>query len=287
MPRIACAAACLIVLVSHVHAQTGNKKAPTKKDADLPNVALVIPEETRPEVKAILKEQVIALRSKKAADRKKGAEVLGELGVPAKPARRLLCGLLLDQSEPVRVAAADALKNIDTTLHQFAVELATGGGGLGNGTTIERIGELKDEGEPLTPLVYRATVQCVASNNVFALQKCITTLSRIARNDQDVCKIIMTGLSHSNADVRLTAVRVLPSMKHGKQAVPKLLALLRPDAGGGPGVVIVALAELSDPSNEETITKAISAQRYHQDPYVRKAVESSLNKIKAKGIPNP
>jgi hypothetical protein len=50
-----------------------------KKGQELPDVALVIPEDTRPEVRAIIKENVINLRSKKASERRKAAEVLGEL----------------------------------------------------------------------------------------------------------------------------------------------------------------------------------------------------------------
>src|SRR5207302_807006 len=69
-----------------------------KKGQELPDVALVIPEDTRPEVRAIIKENVINLRSKKASERRKAAEVLGELKEAGKPVRGLLCLTMLDFS---------------------------------------------------------------------------------------------------------------------------------------------------------------------------------------------
>src|SRR5262249_17989471 len=84
-----------------------NTKQPKKGD-DLPDVSLQIPEETRPEVKAILKANAISLSSRTAAERVKAAQVLGELGEQGKPARGLLCRAMLDPVTNVRVAAADA-----------------------------------------------------------------------------------------------------------------------------------------------------------------------------------
>src|SRR5262249_24690500 len=97
-----------------------------KKDEDLPEVSLQVPEETRPEVKAPIRANTNeVLSAKKAADRVKAAQVLGELGEQGKPARGVLCRAMLDPSADVRVAAADALKSIDPRIQFLAVALAT------------------------------------------------------------------------------------------------------------------------------------------------------------------
>src|SRR5439155_9665688 len=87
--------------------------------------SLVIPEDTRPEIRAILKENAANLRSNSVSARVKAAQVLGELKEEGKAVRRLLCQAMLDPYETVRVAAADALKNIDPKMQYLALSLCS------------------------------------------------------------------------------------------------------------------------------------------------------------------
>jgi hypothetical protein len=256
---------------------------------DLPDVALVIPEETRPEVKAIITSQVQALASNKASERANAARVLGELGEQGKPVRRHLCAALLDPSANVRVAAADALKKIDPKLQHLAVRYVMAEASSSTGDKRDRVAfsnlskllseiqSLKNEGEPLTPLIVQSAIRDAGSNT---RQLCVEigTLSRIARNDLSVCKLIGSALDNSDGNVRAASLQALPRMKHGRQYVRKMLKLLGSDPGNTLALIDV-LTELAETSNAETIATAISKLRYHQDEGIRRAVETALNKL--------
>src|SRR5207245_6608740 len=161
-----------------------------KKQQDLPDVSLVIPADTRPEVKAIIKENVINLRSKRVSERVKAAEVLGELKEEGKPVRGLLCRAMLDSSASVRVAAADALKNIDPKMQYLAVTLVSEKDFGRLATLLGNIQKLEDDGEPLAPLVADGAIRSAAANNANLLASELATLSHIARNDLPSCKLI-------------------------------------------------------------------------------------------------
>jgi hypothetical protein len=105
IPRTLAAAVVLANLAASAYAQA--KPAPPKKD-ELPDVSLLIPEDARPELKAIIKDNALRLVSTKASERAKAAQVLGERGEEGKPIRVLLCRAMLDPVPEVRVAAADA-----------------------------------------------------------------------------------------------------------------------------------------------------------------------------------
>lgn len=129
------------------------KAKETKNDDELPDVGLQIPEETRPEIKALIKAQVLALSSRKPSERVKAAQVLGELGEQGKPVRGLLCNALLDRSPTVRVAAADALKNIDPKIQFLAVKFLNMESRNERMELLKQFQRLKQDGEPLLPLV--------------------------------------------------------------------------------------------------------------------------------------
>lgn len=284
--------------------QAPKGNAPKNVD-DLPDVALVIPEDTRPEVKAIIKSNVHALASKSAAERAKAAEVLGELREQGKPVRRLLCQAMLDSSANVRVAAADALKSIDPKMQYLAVTLvseyfrAPQGGlkgqrsGVGTLTAnspapthlLREIQKLKEDGEPLTPLITYDARLNIAAKDIARLQVDIATLSSIARNDLSAYKLIAPALDNPNSDLRHSALEAVAQMKHGRQSRAKILALLKSDIPGNRIAAIAALVALVDESTEEQFSEAIRGQRYHQDAEVRKAVEVALNKLEYKKKP--
>jgi HEAT repeat protein len=253
-----------------------------KKQQDLPDVSLVIPEETRPEVKAIIKANVASLSSTRASERVKAAQVLGELGEQGKPVRRPLCRALLDPTSAVRVAAADALKNIDPRMQHLAVAFMTTSARAGKQAVdpqlLEKIRQLGDDAEPLTPLVVRSARLSAAAGDP-ALADTLTTLSYIASNDHRVYKLIVLALSNPGEDVRYSALEALVRMKHARLAVRQIIRRLRTDTPRNRVAAIKALTVLSDPSTEEMVAGAIAGQRYHEDESVRHAVEVALNKL--------
>jgi hypothetical protein len=274
-----------LALVSPAYPQAPKAKQP-KKD-DLPDVALVIPEDARPEVKAIIKANVIALHSRRAPERFKAAQVLGELGETGKPVRGLLCAAMLDPAPDVRVAAADALKNIDPKMQYLAVTLMTEKSTTRLLELFGKIQNLEDDGEPLAPLVAYGAIVSAAGDNNYLLGPELTALSHIARNDLPSCRLIASALANQNATIRATALRCLPRMKHAKLAVRDVLALLKTDTPANRVAAIETLTALADDSTEEVIAETIVAQRYHEDETVRKAVEAGLNKLQNKAKLKP
>src|SRR5712664_3561571 len=63
------------------------------------------------------------LSSKKAADRIKAAEALGEMGIEAKEASEALCGAMLDARTNVVTAVAAALEKVNPELHKPVLAL--------------------------------------------------------------------------------------------------------------------------------------------------------------------
>jgi HEAT repeat protein/DNA-directed RNA polymerase subunit RPC12/RpoP len=261
-----------------------------KENGDLPDVSLVPPEETSSAVKAIIKANAIALHSKRASDRIQAAQVLGGLGEAGKPARRLLCAAMLDPVIAVRFAAADALKEIDPKMHFLAVVLADEKVATENDATrvvalLEKIQKLEEDGEPLAPLV-AFVAKFAASAGVYNLfTAALTTLTHIGRRDLASYRVIATALNNPDPLIRAIALRGLAHMKHGKLAVPRILILLKLDTPANRIAAMEALATLADQSTEEIIADAITAQRYHHDEAVRRAVEIALNKLENKQSP--
>ncbi len=269
--------------------QAAKPKQP-KKDDDLPDTSLVPPEDASPAVKAIIRANVLALHSKRASERIQAARVLGGLAEEGKPVRRFLCGAMLDPVIAVRVAAADALKNIDPKMHYLAVVLATEKVATGYDANrvvslLKKIQKQEDDGEPLAPLV-AFTVKFAASNGADALLlTALETLSHIGRKDLSSYKVIATALANRDRKVREVALKGLTRMKHGKLAVARILALLKVDTPANRIVAIETLTVLADESTEEIIADAIAAQRYYDDKEVRRAVETALNKLENKQNP--
>lgn len=269
---------------------TASKAKKPTKDEDVPDVALVPPEETSPAVKAILRTNAIALHSRRAEDRIQAAQVLGGLGEDGKPARRLLCAAMLDPVAAVRVAAADSLKNLDPKMHYLAVKLASEE--VRNSSDSRRIVDflnkvqkLEDDGEPLAPLVAFVVNFAVSAGDYRLFTTALTALSHIGQKDLASYRVIASALTNRDALIRAIALRGLPRMKHGKLAVPRILVLLQMDAPANRIAAIETLTALVDDSTEEIIAAAIAAQRYHQNEAVRRAVESALNKLENRQNP--
>lgn len=267
-----------------------SKTKPKKKDDDVPDVSLAPPEEASPEMKALVRANSLALYSKKPSERIQAAGVLGGLGEQGMSARRYLCAAMLDPVVEVRVAAADALKSIDPKMHYLAVVLALQKvespreiGPLEN--LLKRMQKLEEDGEPLAPLVAHV-VKFAAINSINSLLvTSLETLSRIGRKDLFSYRVVATALNNRDPAIRVLALQGLARMKHGKLAVPKILALLRAEVPRNRIAALNTLAELADESTEEIIAEAIASQRYHEDEAVRRAVDAALNKLENKQNP--
>jgi HEAT repeat protein len=278
VPQLACGLCLALAIEATAQAPKPNKP---KKGDDLPDVALQIPEDTRPEVKALLKANALGLSSSKASERAKAATVLGELREQGRPARGLLCRAMLDPSPTVRVAAADSLKEIDPKIQYLAVGLVTDEGPNKRYQLLSSITRLEDDGEPLAPLVANGAVRSASANNYVMLQRELQALGQIARNDLGTCRMIVSALASRDEGVRHTALQALARMKHARQSLSKIIAVLKADTPRNRIAAIQTLTALADESNEEAVVAAIASQRYHDTEAVRKAVEIALNKLQA------
>jgi HEAT repeat protein len=239
-------------------------------------------------VKALIRSSAIDLLTAKAvAQRVKAAQVLGELGEQGVSARGVLCRAMLDASPDVRVAAADALKNIDPKMHYLAVALATSGetvvgpagGDQRDRNLLSRIQALEEDAAPLAPLVAQFALQSAAADDSSSLLRELEALSHIGKNDLQVCRLVASGLASPHPEVRRASVQGLARMKHGRLAVPSILKLLRTDVPENRIAAIQTLTVLADGSTEEILADAIARQRYHPDERVRRAVDLALNKL--------
>jgi HEAT repeat protein len=267
-----------------------SKAKKQKKEDDLPDPGLVPPPPTPPSVEALLRGNMLALQSKKPSERVQAARVLGGLGEEGKPARRLLCRAMLDPVIAVRVAAADALKNIDPRTHHQAVELKVAidnNDAVRVATLLEMIQKLEDDGEPLAPLVAHVAKLSASTGTNALLTSALTTLSRIGRKDLSSFLVIAAALTHRDPLVRAVALHGLVGMKHGRLAAPRILVLLKIDISANRIAAIEALTALADEGTEEIIYKAIHDQRYHPDAEVRQAVELAKIKLENKQNPQP
>jgi HEAT repeat protein len=247
---------------------------------DLPDVSLQIPEETRPEVKALIKANTVELLSSKVvAQRVKAAQVLGELGEQGKPARAALCRAMLDSSADVRAAADDALKKIDPKLQYIALALATTDDLAKRRALLEKIGRLEEDVEPLVPLVGKIALDSAAAQDTFSLRQELTVLGRIGKKNLQACRLVASGLNNPDPEVRRLALQALARMKHGRLALPNIIRVMKTDAPENRVAAIEALTALADGSTEELLAAAIAGQRHHADERVRNAVDVALNKL--------
>jgi hypothetical protein len=280
---------------------------PKKRNDDLPDVSLQVPEDARPELKAILVAQALDLVSKNARDRIKAASVLGGLGEQAGPARGVLCRAMLDPNPAVRVASADALKSIDPKIHFLAVALLVDRDSAQAGkrlAVLKQIQALKDDGWPLAALVavdargraaaLAAIVAVDARGRVRAartggdetalLIADLKALGAIARKDLAGARLVAAALGSGSAEIRHAAIVALRDMKHGKLALRRILALLRVESAANRAAAIETVAALADESTEEMIAAAVAGQRYHESEAVRRAVEVALNKLRVESL---
>jgi HEAT repeat protein len=204
----------------------------------------------------------------------------------------------------VRVAAADALKAVDSKTSRLALELMEKNGDV-RGALSDTILKLGEDGEPLAPLVAYYALQSgglqeadlqrriaeklrrkeeihslTSSNETLGPQ--LIVLARIAGKDLAACKLIASALSNPDPGVRRVAIDLLAEMKHGALAISRIISLLKSDHDDNRLAAIKTLVALADKSTEEIITAAVTDQRLDKNGKIRDAVDDALNKLQNK-----
>jgi hypothetical protein len=233
-----------------------------------------------PETKAIIKTAIGYLKDKKADDRIKGADMLGELGVKAKTARRDLCAALMDKNAKVQTAAADALKRVDSTMAEAALKIYING----DAEAITKLESLGTKAEPLTPLVLEYSKQVAAKskakkNEYDDLYRCIKVLAAIAPDDEGANKFVISGLASTYPKIRQAAVVACRTMTYGKTAILQIADIAKRATIDERMAAIETLVTISDATTKKGIEKVLNAMRFDPDTNIRKAVQDGLDKI--------
>jgi hypothetical protein len=239
--------------------------------------------------------------SPSASQRAKAARTLGKLGPEARAVRGLLVYRMLnrnERNEEVRVAAADALKNVDPRMHYLAVDLLTEKNPFAIRALLDKVQALKEDAYPLSPIIADFIYRLSESQSAVVprqqpfieaaadLAVALTVLSHIATQNEPAYKLIASKLKNPADAVRHSAIEGLARMKHGASAVKTLIGMLNPRAEKPPNLIAVieTLVILAEPSTDEDIQKAINRAevKYHTDKSVRSAVEKAENDLENK-----
>lgn len=238
-----------------------------------------------PETKAIIKTATGFLKDKKAEDRIKGADMLGELGIKAMSARRDLCAAILDKNAKVQAAAADALKKVDEKTAEIAMKIYIN-------ADFDAITKLLGQGakaEPLTPIVLAYSIQMAEKNklnkrNEFGehVVRCIQVLAAIAPSDEQANKYIISGLSSIYPRIRMAAAAACGTITYGKTALPQVADIAKRGTGEERLAAIDTLVLIADETTKKDIEKVLNAMRFDKEETIRKAVQSGLDKLNMK-----
>jgi len=252
------------------------------------------------ETKAILKVLLTDLKSKKADDRIKGAQAIGELGAKGKSACRPLCEAMLDTHVKVRTAAADALKQVDNDLAELAVAIYINA----DIKAVQKATAMGADAEALCPLIYVFANQInggiIKYDSIPAraspiatvhLRTCLEALCRVAPDDPKVNAMIISAISlrqspsvlaEDSAKIRNEAIILIRELKNKKQALKPLLFAAANDTDIVRSNAIVSLGAIYDADNDKIITKALEAMRFDKSESIRKVVDRTLDSNKKK-----
>lgn len=252
-------------------------------------VASAAADELAPETKALIAKFREDMKSKTVSTRVAAYKGMGELGDKAQSQRRALCEGMLDPNLKVRVAAADALKMVDSKMHKLALGVVIDK----DNRDIIDIGQLGAAGEPLAPLVlsYATSIVPVASSNLEtdrcvearrALFVCISTLVAIAPEDDKVNKAVIVMLGNMNPKLRAHALKHVAPLRNRKQALGGVLALARSmtEPASVRVLAVNLLPLLVDENTGPPTKKALDKLRFDNSEGVREAVAKTLETIK-------
>jgi HEAT repeat protein len=101
------------------------------------------------EVEALIRQ----LASKSTTERLDAVERLGAIGEDASDASRALCEALLDKSQKVQLAAAEALERVNPVVHRLVIPIMVDQNPASRLKAVVELGRLKEEGSPAIPVV--------------------------------------------------------------------------------------------------------------------------------------
>jgi HEAT repeat protein len=209
-------------------------------------------------------------RQKLIDQRLKTIKAMAQLGPRGKSASRVLCDALLDPSARVRLAAADALANVNPTLHRLVIPIMVDRELETRLECVRKIGQLGVEGKPAAPVV----VYFKEQHQGGALA--VDVLAAIAPDDKTVTASLATWLTRdSDPYVRLAAVKALPHMQGAKDHAGAIAQALRGDPlDAVRAAAASALGELGRDADQ-----VLRLARTDPSARVREAAERALEKI--------
>jgi HEAT repeat protein len=231
------------------------------------------------------------LRGKKAAERIKAAEALGEMGIEAKDARGALCDAMLDGRPSVITAVAAALEKVDPSLHKAVLVLVVDNNADRQRRALESIATLREEGRPALSVVLtyaEHNAQQVTTGFLGSLfsTEVIRTLMAIAPDDKRVFSILTSCLLDGENLKRqygnrttLEAAAALPRTPFRKESVKVLITLLK-EAGDNRMRTVAAYSLGQMGTDAKDAVKYLETAKIDPDVQVREAAGTALMKIK-------
>lgn len=227
-------------------------------------------------------------KGKTPADRMKAADELLKMGTKAKTATGPLCRALFDPSTQVRVAALDALKQVNPDVYAPVAALVSPlseadllfMGSSGRPEAVTALAQLGAEGRAAVPVLVWYKTQISQPGGWPQVPAVVDTLAALAPDDPAVAALLVQGLSKDGfAAARLSAAKGLAKTKASKESVAALAAAVRGDPVAEVRLVAVnALGAFG--ADAKAALKAIEAAKMDPDQRVREAARAAIEKVK-------
>jgi hypothetical protein len=225
------------------------------------------------EVQQLVEKCVKTVKAGKTAERLKALETLGGLGVAAKGARRALCDTLLDTSLKIRAAGADALEEVDPTLHHIVIPLLVDKDVNQRTEAVERLRKLGVEGRPALPVLLHFRQQYGGGATV------IEALAAIACDDKSLTAQFAGWLiKDTDASSRLAIAVAIGGMAGAKQHVNTLASVLQNDSEEEVRAAAAKALGTIGP-DAKTAVKALKIAKIDAAAPVREAADQALKQI--------
>lgn len=221
----------------------------------------------------------------KPAERVKAIQEAGELGHKGQPVLRNLAMAMMAKEKDVRVAAATAMKQIDSRVTELAVKL------LVNPADVnfeEVLKEDKAEVEPLVPIFvfqYESLTnqRAPSEDTLKKAQLILNCIFTCAPDDPLSSSTILKALKSNSINLQHTGVVGARVVKDGKAGITDVLRIAKRCPNEGIRLDAIRTAtELCDAENKAVISKGLGEIQFDKSEVVRKAVDKALEQIKDK-----
>lgn len=229
-------------------------------------------------------------KGKTGADRVKAADELAKLGEKAKAASGPLVNGLFDPATQVRLAALDALKKVNPTLHgpvaalvtpltEFDFEGFNPRDRLPH-AAVAALAKLGAEGKAAVPVLVFYKREISRPGGWPYVPAVVNLLAAMGDDEPVAVAALVQGLTKdADAGARLAAAQGLSRVKPTKEVVAVLAAALRGDPEAEVRLAAVtALAKYG--ADAKAALKSIEAAKMDPDPRVREAARDAIDKIK-------